>query len=36
MSDMIYTDMMPVEYENWYLPLIEAGEPMPESFDGLY
>ena len=35
-SDMIYTDMMPVEYENWYLPLIEAGEPMPDSFEGLY
>ena len=35
-SDMIYTDMMPVEYENWYLPLIEAGEPMPDSFEGLH
>ena len=34
-SDMIYTDMMPFEYENWYLPLIEAGEPMPDRFEGL-
>ena len=22
-------------YEDWYLPLIEAGEPMPEYFEGL-
>ena len=35
-SDMIYPDdMMPINYESWYLPLIEAGESMPESFEGL-
>ena len=33
---MICDDMTPIEYTNWYLPLIEAGEPMPDSFEGLY
>ena len=32
---MICDDMTPIEYTNWYLPLIEAGEPMPDSFEGL-
>ena len=32
---MICDDMVPIEYTNWYLPLIEAGEPMPDSFEGL-
>ena len=32
-SDLPYEDMMPVNYTDWYLPLIEAGvEEMPESF----
>ena len=33
MSEMIYSDMMPIEYENWYLPKIEAGLDMPDSFE---
>ena len=33
-SDMLYEDMMPMGYDDWYLPLIEAGEEMPNSFDG--
>ena len=32
-SNMIYSDMMPLEYENWYLPKIEAGLDMPDSFE---
>ena len=36
-SDMIYPgDMMPLNYDSWYLPLIEAGESMPADFAGLY
>ncbi len=35
MSEMIYTDMMPKHYDDWYLPLIRAGKPMPDDFDGL-
>ena len=27
--------MLPSYYESWYLPLITAGEPMPDNFDGL-
>jgi hypothetical protein len=34
-SGMPYDDMMPFNYDSWYLPLIEAGKPMPESFEGL-
>ena len=34
-TDMIYSDMMPINYYDWYLPLIEAGEAMPDTFDGL-
>ena len=35
-SGMIYPgDMMPINYTDWYLPLIEAGEPMPYAFEGL-
>ena len=35
-SGMIYPgDMLPLEYENWYLPLIESGASMPEGFEGL-
>lgn len=34
-SEMLYTDMMPIHYDDWYLPLIEANEPMPDEF-GLY
>ena len=35
-SGMIYPgDMLPMNYDSWYLPLIEAGSPMPENFDGL-
>ena len=33
-SDMLYEDMMPMGYDDWYLPLIDAGEDMPGSFDG--
>lgn len=33
MSGMIYSDMMPLQYETWYLPKIEAGEDMPLGFD---
>ncbi len=25
---------LPYVYETWYLPLIEAGEPMPDDFEG--
>ena len=35
MSEMLYDDMMPNYYEEWYLPLIRAGKPMPDGFDGL-
>lgn len=28
-----YEDMMPFEYESWYLPLIEQGEDLPESHE---
>lgn len=31
--DYPYEDMMPSLYEDWYLPLIEAGDPMPMVFD---
>ena len=35
-SGMIYPDdMMPLNYTDWYLPLIEAGKPMPDGFEGL-
>ena len=28
-----YSDMMPIEYENWYLPLIESGvDTVPDSY----
>lgn len=33
MSDMPYTDMMPVLYDGWYLPLINAGKSMPNDFN---
>ena len=32
---MIYDDMMPRHYKDWYMPLVEAGKPMPADFDGL-
>ena len=28
-----YEDMMPGLYDDWYLPMIEAGAAMPDSFD---
>ena len=35
-SGMIYPgDMMPLNYTDWYLPLIDAGKPMPSGFEGL-
>ena len=35
-SSMIYPgDMMPMNYMNWYLPLIDAGKGMPDDFAGL-
>lgn len=35
-SGMIYPgDMLPVNYYDWYLPLIEAGQGMPAGFEGL-
>ena len=34
-SEMVYSDMMPMHYYEWYLPLVEAGEAMPGNFDGL-
>ena len=33
MSQMPYTDMMPIHYDTWYLPLISAGKSMPSSID---
>ena len=35
LSNMIYDSMMPNNYENWYLPLIESGAGMPAEFEGL-
>ena len=33
-SETIYDDMMPFEYYNWYMPLLEMGvATMPDSFD---
>ncbi len=32
MSEMPFTDMMPFNYYDWYLPRIEAGEDMPADF----
>ncbi len=29
---MPFDDMMPIAYDSWYLPLIEAGEEMPATF----
>lgn len=35
-SGMLYPgDMMPLNYSEWYLPLIEDGQPMPDGFAGL-
>lgn len=35
-SDMLYPgDMLPLNYVDWYLPLIEAGKSMPLDFEGL-
>ena len=35
-SGMIYPgDMMPIYYESWYLPLIESGASMPDTFEGV-
>lgn len=31
-SGCIYGDMMPLYYDDWYLPLLEKGEPMPDTF----
>jgi len=31
-SGCIYSDMMPLYYDDWYLPLLEKGEPMPDTF----
>ena len=31
-TNMPYTDMMPLGYDSWYAPLIEAGNGMPYSF----
>ena len=31
----LYDDMMPLYYNDWYLPLIEAGESMPAAFEGI-
>ena len=36
LSEMIYDNMMPRHYEDWYLPLIRAGKTMPGSFEGLH
>ena len=32
-GNLPYEDMMPSLYDDWYLPLIEAGAAMPDSFD---
>ena len=33
---MVYPDdMLPLNYTNWYLPLIEADQAMPGGFEGL-
>lgn len=35
-SGMLYpNNMMPLNYSEWYLPLIEAGQGMPDAFEGL-
>ena len=35
-SGMVYPDdMLPLNYTNWYLPLIEADQAMPGGFEGL-
>ena len=33
--DDIEEDLLPYNYENWYLPLIDSGEEMPDLFEGL-
>lgn len=32
-SENLYDDMMPVYYDDWYLPLIESGASMPAAFE---
>ena len=29
-SEAMYADLMPIGYDTWYLPLVEAGEAMPK------
>lgn len=31
-TDMPFDDMMPILYDSWYLPLIDAGSEMPSEF----
>ena len=35
MWDDVVDDQLPTYYEDWYLPLIEAGEAMPDDFAGI-
>ena len=32
-SDMLYDDMMPIQYEDWYLPQLEGGDAAPQPLD---
>ena len=32
-SGCIYKDMMPVIYDNWYVPLVNMGESLPDSIE---
>lgn len=32
-SENLYLDMMPLQYDSWYVPQMNAGSPMPNSFD---
>ena len=35
MWDDVVDDQLPFYYHDWYLPLVEAGEPMPDDFAGI-
>ena len=32
-SEMLYDDMMPIQYEDWYLPQLEGGDAAPQPLD---
>jgi len=31
---ILFDEVLPAHYEDWYLPLVESGAPMPESIGG--